>query len=130
MPTPPFVYKLEFNYDNKAPADASVYIQMRENPPIYQDHIDKEDYDIRPSELKHPFLTTIFNIAGVTELSSKAYRLWLMKSPVYTWEEVLTPVLDYLRDYYHFDSIAELPGSAHVDGTGFTLDDPVNRRKI
>lgn len=125
-----FKYKLEFFYDESSPSDASVYIHMRDNPPIYQEHIDKEEYDILPAEQKHEFLTEIFNISGVTELSTKAYRVWLMKSPVFTWEEVLLPTLHYMKGYYSYDGIEPLPGSANVDGTGLTLSGPNNRRKI
>lgn len=123
-------YKLEYSYDQGTRSDSSVYIHLRVNPPIYQAHIDKEDYDVLPEELKHVFLTSIFNIAGVTELSSRAYRIWLMKSPVYTWSEVVVPVLYYIAGYFSEGSIQELPGSAKTDGSGFVLPEPINRRKI
>lgn len=122
--------KLEYVYDDETPADASVFIHLRRNPPIYQAHIDKEDYDILPDEEKNEFLTALFVIAGVTELSTSAYRIWLMKSPVYLWSEIIPPVLEYLRSYYSEADIQFLPGSANVDGTGFTLDKPGQRRKI
>lgn len=125
-----FFYKLEFVFDDTAPGDASVFIQMRNNPPIYQDHITKEEYDILPDEEKNDFLTHLFAFAGVVELSTKAYRIWLMKSPVYHWDEVLVPILYYLTAYYSYDTYEALPGSANVDGTGLTLSSPNNRRKI
>ena len=83
-----------------------------------------------PEELKNVFLTSIFNISGVTELSVKAYRVWIMKSPVYNWKEVLDPVLYYIASYYSFDDIEQMLGSGNTDGTGFTLSQPVNRRKL
>lgn len=126
----PFQYKLEFLYDNSTPSDAAVFIQMRDNPPIYQEHITKEDYDILPDELKHEFLTTIIQIAGVTEMSTKAYRVWIMKSPAYGWQEILDPMLFYFMSYYQYDSIKPLAGSGNVDGTGFVLEQSLNRRKI
>ena len=127
---PNLIYRLEFNYDESTRSDSSVFIQLRENPPIYQEHIDKEKYDILPEELKNVFLTSIFNISGVTELSVKAYRVWIMKSPVYNWKEVLDPVLYYIASYYSFDDIEQMLGSGNTDGTGFTLSQPVNRRKL
>ena len=127
---PNLIYRLEFNYDESTRSDSSVFIQLRENPPIYQEHIDKEKYDILPEELKNVFLTSIFNISGVTELSVKAYRDWIMKSPVYNWKEVLDPVLYYIASYYSFDDIEQMLGSGNTDGTGFTLSQPVNRRKL
>src|SRR4051812_15596106 len=114
-----FLYKLEFIYDDGSPADASVFIQMRDNVPIYQAHIAKEDYDVLPDDQKNDFLTHLFNIAGVVELSTKAYRIWMMKSPVYSWEEILLPTLTYLVDYFHYDDYAELPGSGKPNGVAF-----------
>ena len=124
----PLRYRLEYTYDDKIRSDTSVFIHLRQNTPIYQSRIDKEDYDI--TSQKHPFLTGLFNIAGVTEISTKAYRVWLMKSPIYTWEEVLYPVLWFIAYWYQHDSLAQLPGSANPDGTGFVLPDPTQRRKI
>lgn len=123
-------YKLEFIFDESTPSDSSVFIHLRENPPIYQSHIDKEDYDILEDDDKHEFLTALFTIAGVVELSTTAYRIWLMKSPVYYWSEVMNPILAYLKDYYGEDSLSQLPGSAQVDGQGFTLTKTSQRRKI
>jgi hypothetical protein len=122
-------YKLEFNWDDEDPSDPGVYIQLKGvNPPIYRPHTDKEDYDVLPAEEKHDFLTGIFNIQGVVELSSKAYRVWLMKSPQYDWEEVLDPVLAFLLTEFGETELEELPGSGKPDGTGFTLSSPRNRR--
>lgn len=123
-------YKLEFSYDESTPSDSSVYIQLRRNTPIYQSHIYKEEYDILDEVEKNDFLTGLFNISGVVELSSKAYRVWIMKSPVFTWEEVLLPVLYFMADYYGESGIEQLPGSARPDGTGFTISTPTQRRSI
>lgn len=125
-----FEYKLEFSYDISTPSDAAVYIQMRKNPPIYRSHIDKENYDVLPDEAKHEWLTGLFNISGVVELSSKAYRIWIMKSPVFTWEEVLLPVLHFMRTWFEEEVLYEMPGSASIDGTGRPLASPSERRDI
>jgi hypothetical protein len=126
-----FLYKLEYCYESSSPADASVFIQIRDNPPIYQEHIDKEAYDILSDGLKHEFLTALFNIAGVVELSTKAYRVWFMKSPAYQWLEVVEPFIFYMSDYFGYaDGPEAMPGSANLDGTGFTLDSLNSRRKI
>lgn len=123
-------YKLEYVFDDTRPSDSSVYIHLRENPPRYMPHIDKEDYDILEDDEKHEFLDSLFNIAGVTELSSRAYRLWIMKSPSYNWREVLEPVLAYLASYFGESGYESQPGSANVDGTGFTVATTKNRRKL
>jgi hypothetical protein len=124
------IYKLEYVFDDSTAADESVFIHIRDNPPIYQSRITKESYDILPEEEKNEFLTQIFNMAGVTELSSKAYRLWVMKSPVYNWKEVMDPSIDYLRTFFGHTDTQSLPGSANTDGTGFKLDSINNRRKV
>lgn len=125
-----FEYKLEYTYDGSLPSDSSVYIHMRNNPPIYQAKIDKEDYDILPFVAKHPFLTGLFSISGVVELSSRAYRVWLMKSPVYNWDEVLLPSLYWIAGFYGESQISSLPGSANESGIGVTIELPVQRRKL
>ena len=132
-------YKLEFNYDDEDPSDMGVYIHLKGvNPPIYRSHIDKEDYDVLPDEEKHDFLTGLFNIEGVVELSVKAYRVWLMKHPPYDWDEVMLPVLQFLQDEFGETELSPLPGSASPDGgisvgsrnntSALTLDSPRNRR--
>lgn len=125
-----FEYKLEFSYDETTPSDSSVYIQMRRNTPVYQGHITKEDYDVLDDTLKNAFLTGLFNISGVVELSTKAYRIWVMKSPVFNWQEVLEPLLYYVANFYGESRITALPGSAMIDGTGFKIESPIQRRKI
>lgn len=121
-------YKLEFVFDDSAPSDSSVYIHLRNNPPIYKAKINKEDYDVLSSGEKNSFLTGLFLIAGVVELSTTAYRVWLMKSPAYNWQEVLDPVIEALRLSFGESSSFMMPGSALHDGSGFTLNSPYNRR--
>lgn len=125
-----FYFKLEFVFDDTAPADASVFIQLRDNPPIYQAHTTKEEYDILDESEKNEFLTTLFEMAGVVELATSAYRIWLMKSPAYNWEEVLDPIVHYLMSYFEYDDLQTLPGSANIDGTGLTLGSINQRRRI
>lgn len=115
-------YKLEFLKDDGQPEDISAFIQIRRNVPIYQNKIDKEDYDTRDEEEKHPWLTGLFNIGGVVELSSRAYRVWISRSPVFTWEEVLVPALHFMKEYFEEDSLVELYGS------GVTLTSVSERR--
>lgn len=122
-----FLYSLEYNYDTSQPADASVYIQMRRDVPTYLSHITKEEYFNDPT-VQTPFATGLFNIPGVVELSLMAFRVWLMKSPVYTWLEVNDPVLSYLANYYGETELQQLPGSGQPDGTGFTLGSAYQRR--
>lgn len=124
------MYKLEYSYDSGTPADSSVFIQLRENPPVYLPHMHKEDYDLLDISLKTDFASGLFNVAGVTELSIKAYRVWLMKSPVFTWQEVLLPVLYFLAESFGQSGIFAIQGSADYTGSGFTVPSQSQRRKI
>lgn len=124
-----FLYKLEYSYDNENPADSGVYVHMRQMPPITRRQTRKEDYDNLPAEDKHPFLDGIFNTPGVEEVSSLAYRIWIMKSPVYTWTEVNTSLLGFLTTWMMESSMEPMQGSANIDGSGLTLASPRNRRE-
>ena len=124
-----FWYKLEFSYDNENPADAGVYLHMRVMPPTTRRQTRKEDYDSLPAEEQHDFLTGIFNTPGVEEVSCLAYRLWIMKSPIYTWAEVNTGVLLFVMNWMTETTMTPLEGSANIDGSGFILDSPRNRRE-
>ena len=108
----PLFYKIEQLTDETQPADDAIYLHLRANPPTYLSHMDKEEYDLLPAEEKHEFATVLFSIEGVVELSLKAYRIWIMKSPIYTWKEVIEPVLAYLVFYYATDEAVPINGSA------------------
>ena len=123
-----YQYKLEYQWDDEDPADDGVYIQQRVDVPKYLSHIDKEAYEELEAEDKHAFTTGLLDVAGVTELSSRAYRVWIMKSPVYSWEEVLTATLLFLKDWYSETELEELPGSAKIEGVGTRLQSVRNRR--
>lgn len=124
----PLQYKLEFNTPRGA-SDESVYIHLRQDP-VFQTRIGKESYSVLPDEQKKDLITEIFDVPGVVELSAKATRIWLMKSPVFSWQEIIQPVLFILRDHFGESEIASLPGSAFIDGSGFRLVSDTSRRTI
>ena len=113
-------YKLEFLKNDTTSADSGVYIHLRQNVPIYVRQITKESYETG-SNLSE-WMTGIFNIGGVTDASSLAYRVWVVKSPVFTWDEVITPLLYFIMDYLGEKTLEELPGS------GITLNSATDRR--
>lgn len=120
-------YKLEYNTPS-GPGDEAVYIQLRDDVPFYINQIGKEAYDQLDEEDQHGFITGLFAIDGVVEVSSRAFRVWVMKSPIYTWEEVNESILEYIQDFLGETSLEELPGSGRIDGTGFRLENENYRR--
>ncbi len=123
-------YKLEFIFDGSTPSDSSVFIHLRRDMPAYRARIDKEKYVILDADKKHAFITGLFALPGVVELSTKAYRIWVMKSPVYNWQEVLAPLFVYLKTQFSESNLTQLPGSANIDGTGLQLSSIDQRRGI
>jgi hypothetical protein len=123
-------YKIEYLYDDTVTSDDSAFIHLKEDVPAYQQHISKENYFDLPEEQQHEFITGLFGVDGVTEISSQAFRVWVMKAPAFNWEEVLEDVLDYLKTELDETELNQLPGSAHLDGTGFRLTKARNRREI
>lgn len=121
-------YKLEFNTPSGS-SDDSVYIHLRQDP-VFQTRIGKESYTALPDDQKKDLITEIFDVPGVVELSTKATRIWLMKSPVFSWQEVIQPVLFILRDRFGESSIEDLPGSGLIDGSGMRLLSDTSRRTI
>lgn len=121
-------YKLEFNTPSGA-SDDSVYIHLRQDP-VFRTRIGKESYSALPNDQKQGLITEIFGVPGVVEVSTKTNRIWLMKSPIFSWQEVIQPVLFIVRDRFGETSIESLPGSAFIDGKGLRLISDTNRRAI
>jgi len=117
-------YKIEFIKDDRFPNDPSLFIHLRDNVPFYQDRIDKEDYDLFPEEAKDDFISGLFGISGIEEVSSKAFRVWFAYSLAFSVDEVLNPALFHIAFSLDKDELDELPGS------GITLDSFNDRRDI
>ncbi len=110
--------------------DDCVMWQLRDDPPVYLSAmIGKEEYFALGPAYQHPFVTGIFNIAGVTEAAVTAHRVSVMKSPAFHWTEVNTDLGNYLLTQFNYTQIEYLGGSANIDGTGFRVD-ASNRRPL
>ena len=108
---------LKFSLEYSSATQDAVYIDLRDNPSIFQDRISKEKYDSLPIAEKDDFLTDIFNISGVVEFATQAYMMWLMKSIQFDWEEVLETVLFITSvDLGESGALEELEGSASIEG--------------
>jgi hypothetical protein len=110
-------YKLEYLKDG---SDDSVFIHFRVNVPVYANKMEKETYET--GTFQHDWLDGIFNTPGITDASSQVYRLWIVKSPSFQWDEILPPLLTFVQNYLGESSLEEMQGS------GITLESSTDRR--
>lgn len=115
---------LEYKLEYFKGADEGCYIQLRTEVPAYQHIIAKEVYFSTDNKVHSDFCTAVFNVPGVVRLSSQAWRLYIEKSPVFTWSEVLGPVMAVLMEFTDCTSLHELQGS------GVTLTSDTDRRSF
>ena len=120
-------YRLEYNTPG-GPSDDAVYVHLRADPNgYYRSMIGKEEYEKGGNY--DAFANALFSVQGVTDISVTAFRVWYMKSPVYTWTEVNTPILEFLAFWFGLTNFEPLQGSASIDGVRtFRLDSESNRR--
>lgn len=112
-------YRLEFLKNEDEPSNESVYIQMRQSP-LFSDWFDrvrKQDYEGGTSVLGD----SLFSQDGITELSIQPFRVWLSKSPVYDWDEMMPEIL--WRIYLNLG----LDGEEAISGSPVYLDEVKNR---
>lgn len=121
---------VKLEYVTPTDSDDCVYWQMRDDPPVYINLIGKEDYLALDPSFQHPFVTGMFDIKGITEVSVTAHRVAVMKSPAYNWGEVNANLTTYLLAQFSKGQIDYLAGSANADGTGFRLSSSLNRRAL
>jgi hypothetical protein len=115
-----FEYKLEYIKNGEAQEDESVFIHFKGTNPAYMNKISKEAYAL--GGYTDPWMNGIFNIGGVVDASSLAYRVWVAKSPIYQWSDVLPPLLYFMMNYLGYATMTELPGSG-------TQLDTINARR-
>lgn len=121
-------YKLEFNKPSGS-TDDSVFIHLRIDPDeYYRFRTGKEDYADLDAEDQDSFANGLFAITGIEEISVTAYRVWYMKSPVFTWKEVNEAALEFMVNFFGEDELEEISGSARLDGQGLRLDSDKDRR--
>lgn len=106
-------YKLERGPKN------SMYVHLRDNPPVFQDRISKERYDTIPLGDKKKFLTSIFNTGGVIEAATQSYLVWIMKAPTFEWKEMLPNILyEISMAMGEKGEVEAIEGSADLEGKG------------
>ena len=103
-------FKLEY-FKGDTASDEGVFIQLRSNPTGFMKLVSREEYSLLAEADLVDVVTALFNCPGVVRLSVQAYRVWIEKSPVFGWSEVLGPVIEQLRIDTGQLGVNELPGS-------------------
>lgn len=108
----PLQFKLEWFRDGETPTQEGAFLHFKVDVPCYMDLITKEEYEELEEDEKCEFITSLFNIPGVVEISSKAYRLYIIKAELFDWSSVLTNVFgSVLLPTFNESTTQELPGS-------------------
>ncbi len=104
-------YQIEFfqGYNGK-PSDEGCYIQLRKDIPTYTKKIGKEEFDGSDD-----FLQTLFDVDGVVSLSTTAFRVYIEKSPAFSWDEVLNPVIDAIKESVNETDVYEIAPPQFLD---------------
>lgn len=117
-------FKIEWFRDGEKPSGEGMFLHTKIDLPCYQDFITKEDYTKLTDDEKCDFVTGLFDIPGVVEASVKAYRVYVIKADLYTWEEVSPQVVSYTGTALGQSVYNELPGSR------LTIESSLQRRAL
>lgn len=97
-------YQLEFfqGYNGK-PSDEGCFIQLRTDVPSYTKKIGKEEFDDSDD-----FIKALFDVDGVVSVSTTAFRVYIEKSPAFSWDEVINPVIEAIRDSVSATGVSQI----------------------
>jgi hypothetical protein len=115
-------YKVEYLKDDKKLGDEGALLHVTPDVGTYRSYVTREEYMCMDPDLQSAFMDSIFAVEGVVAAASQANRIFIEKSPIFTWDEVVTPVLEAARVMTSTLDVEELPGS------GVNLGDTKNRR--
>lgn len=104
------VFKLEYFKGIGGASDEGCFIQLKTDVPAYCSKIGKEEYVLgggTPSD----FMDGIFSVPGVVVAGAGAFRVYVEKSPLFEWTEVLGPLLEFIRTEVGADNLEEAIGS-------------------
>ena len=104
-----FQYKLEYIKNDASQEDEGCFIHIKGTIPVYMNKISKETYAL--GNFTHPWMTGILNVEGVVSAASQAYRVFVEKSPIYQWSDIIPPLLTFMSNFLSESPIVELPGS-------------------
>lgn len=103
-------FKLEYCRSSDGPSDEGCFIQLRSDISAYTTLVSKESY-ASGSGTESDLATNLFTVPGVVRLALQGFRVYVEKSPVFEWSEVLGPFMVVLQGDVGADSLNELPGS-------------------
>lgn len=115
-------YKLEYFKDPTEPSDEGVFIHIYPDiPPEYTTLVSRESYAAGGgtyTDLANQF----FSIPGITRLALQSTRVYVEKSPIFSWNNILNAALTVIKGVTNTTTLNELPGS------GITIESPSDRR--
>lgn len=114
-------FKLEYFKGDGGATDEGCFIQLRSEITAYCTLVSKEAY-VRGQGTTSTLATNIFAVPGVVRAALQSFRVYIEKSPVFTWEETLGPVMVVLMQDTGTTGLSELLGS------GITLTTENDRR--
>lgn len=104
-------FKIEWFRDDDNPSQAGMFVHTQLDMPCYQSLITKEAYAALAASAKCDFVTGLFAIDGVVEVSVKAYRVYVIKAELYDWDTIATLVIGHIGYNLNETTYNELPGS-------------------
>lgn len=105
------VFKLEYFKGVGGASDEGVFIQLKSDVPAYSTKVTKEDYVNGVGGTASDFMDGIFSVSGVVVAASQAFRVYVEKSPLFEWSEVLGPLMEFVRIQVGADNLEEAVGS-------------------
>lgn len=104
-------YQVEFfqGYNGK-PSDEGCYIQLRTDVPSYTKKIGKEEFDGSDD-----FIQALFDVDGVVAVSTTAFRVYIEKSPAFSWDEVINPSIEAIRDATSQTGVEEIAPPQYLE---------------
>lgn len=105
-------YRLEYvKIDNH---DDGVFVHVRTDVPEYRSFVYRDDYFVGADDVRTGFFNGVMNTPGVTGGASQAFRLYITKSPVFSWSEILGPIMEWLKTNVTADGLNELYDSGNT----------------
>lgn len=108
-------YKLQFSAQVAPWGDPAVFIHVKYEPTnsaYYTPQIARHAYTGTI-----PLIKDILAVEGVSGICSQRYRIWISKSLIAKWEDVIPLVLNAIASRYGLSGTTELPGSQPIDGS-------------